>query len=172
MTNLVIYLDEDMDVDIDVTPTTSTANTAGASIIKTISDMVADETTDEQQLDWIWSVIGQLRLRGVVANDMVTDREGNLRGSHRDFDLAAAMEQRIYTGNLISQLVRVFLKRMLHAGIDVYNRQQQQESQPKDKLLVPLHIYEGIRSIPQFDFLTNQYMGPSSSSSADHQENS
>ncbi|CDH50369.1 yeats domain-containing protein 2 [Lichtheimia corymbifera JMRC:FSU:9682] len=164
--------DEDMDVDIDVTPTTTTANTAGASIIKTISEMVADEATDEQQLDWVWSVIGQLRLRGVVANDIVADREGNLRGPHRDFDLAAAMEQRVYTGNLISQLVRVFLKRMLHAGIDIYNRQQQQENQPKDKLLVPLHIYEGLRSVPQFDFLTNQYMGPSSSSSSspDNQE--
>ena len=160
-----------MDVDIDVTPTTSTANTAGVSIIKTICDMVADEATDEQQLDWIWSVIGQLRLRGVVANDMVTDREGNLRGPHRDFDLSTAMEQRVYTGNLISQLVRVFLKRVLHAGIDIYNQQQQQENQPKDKLLVPLHIYKGIQSVPQFDFLTNQYMGPSSSSSStDNQE--
>lgn len=59
---------------------------------------------NERAMDWIWSVVGQLRLKSVIANDMTLGRDGNLQGPTSDFDLPSAMEQRLLVGNLLTQV--------------------------------------------------------------------
>ncbi|KAI9489881.1 hypothetical protein BDB00DRAFT_931609 [Zychaea mexicana] len=180
---------DDMDVDIgsETTNTGESKRTSGKALIETIRESIQQENgIDEGHVDWIWSVIAQLPLKGVVANAMIQDRDGTLRGPTRDFEIVEAMDQRLVTGSLFAGMVRVFLKRILQSALDVYQKQRQQEQEEQEqeeeddeeegeedergeaqteKLLVPVHIYEGILQNQEFDFLTNQYMGPSSLSS-------
>ena len=168
----------------------------GKSLIETIREQIQKEqekneedeenhstVVDEKRLDWIWSVISELRLKSVTANDIIQERDGTLRGPTHDFDIVEAMDQRLVTGTLFSDIVKIFLKKILASGLDVYREQQKrrheheqetmkQEQQQQqgnktegeaqtaiEKLLVPVHIYEGIQKTLAFDFLTNQYMG-------------
>ncbi|KAG2222123.1 hypothetical protein INT45_007559, partial [Circinella minor] len=189
--------DDDIDVDVDIgsshptLPKTTTTTTTtltdeenkrttciGKSILKTLREEIQKEEAstlfDETCLDWIWSVISELRLKSIIANDIIQEKDGTLRGPTHDFNIMEAMDQRLVTGHLFSTLVKLFLKKLLGSGLHVYYEQQkrkQQEMNKKkeeeeegqttlEKLLVPVHIYEGIQKIPTFDFLTNQYMGP------------
>ncbi|KAI9318989.1 hypothetical protein BX666DRAFT_1842653, partial [Dichotomocladium elegans] len=92
---------EDMDVDFGESVDTSESKRLGEPVFAAIRDKIASGqwTRDEEdQMDWIWSTVGQLRLGGVIANDIGQDRDGSLRGPSSDFDLAAAMDQRLHAG--------------------------------------------------------------------------
>ncbi|KAI8137701.1 yeats family-domain-containing protein [Fennellomyces sp. T-0311] len=159
---------DDMDVDIGDSGATEEGSDeskqAGQSLITLIRENLEQGgLVDEGHVDWIWSVIAQLRLKGVIANDMIEDRDGMLRGPTRDFDIIEAMDQRLVTGNLLVQIAKVFLRRLIKSSLEVYEKQREQEQQGEndsDKILVPIHIYQGAQQDPNFDVLTNQYMGP------------
>lgn len=122
------------------------------------------ESSDEAHIDWIWSVVKQLRLKGVVATDMVTGKDGVLKGPTADFDLYTACDQRLVVGTLLAKATRSFLKRVLDASVNVLREQQSAtdttSGSSSSRALVPLHVYEAIQRIDELDFLTNKYMGP------------
>lgn len=156
---------DNMDIDVDTAGEGSTdaAQTRPRELVKRIQETMEQRLStveDERQMDWIWSVVKQLRLKGVIANDMVLGRDGSLKGPTPDFDLVAAMNQRLVAGSLLMQAVRAFLRRLLNASIDVYSEQLQSRDQGTDKMLTPVHVYQAARRVQEFDFLTNAYMGP------------
>ncbi|CEI88101.1 hypothetical protein RMCBS344292_02500 [Rhizopus microsporus] len=110
-------------------------------------------------MDWIWSVVGQLRLKSVIANDMTLGRDGNLQGPTSDFDLPSAMEQRLLVGNLLTQATRTFLKKLITKTVDLCHEQEQGSADKSTKMMVPYHIYQTVQNNEEFDFLSNQYMG-------------
>lgn len=72
--------------------------------IKKWSYQEGANVANERALDWIWSVVAQLRLKSITANDMTLGKDGNLQGPTADFDLPLAMEQRLLVGNLLTQV--------------------------------------------------------------------
>lgn len=69
----------------------------------------AMETGDERTLDWMWSVIAQLRLKGMIGNELSLSRHsGQLHFQRPDvpsvMDLDAAMDQRLVVGQLFVQV--------------------------------------------------------------------
>jgi hypothetical protein len=99
----------DIDVDMDEGPAPRKEQVNRRN---DISERVQDWTMDseimdianERNLDWIWSVVGQLRLKSVIANDMLLAKDGNLQGPTSSFDLASAMNQRLAVGNILAQV--------------------------------------------------------------------
>lgn len=155
-----------MDIDVDVTSGPIERSERSEAIIANIREWINSgsmESSDERHIDWIWSVVKQLRLKGVIATDMVTGKDGTLKGPTADFDLYTACNQRLVVGTLLAHATRAFLKRVLDAGVNVLKEQQQQQQgqgTSTSKALVPLHIYDAVQRVEELDFLTNKYMGP------------
>ncbi len=57
---------------------------------------------DPQGIDWIWSVVSNLQLEGVVATKLITDENGII--SFEDGNQRIAIQQRLETGNLLFQV--------------------------------------------------------------------
>ncbi|KAI8981967.1 hypothetical protein BDF20DRAFT_817734 [Mycotypha africana] len=105
---------ENMDVDVDMDDGREPAfvGTHPNNDIEGISERVEKwaldaETMDianERTLDWIWSVLGQLRLKSITANDMLFGKDGNLQGPTPNFDVTSAMVQRLTVGNIMAQV--------------------------------------------------------------------
>ncbi|KAI8355110.1 hypothetical protein EDC96DRAFT_516363 [Choanephora cucurbitarum] len=159
-------IDEEMDVDVDVDE--QRKNSIGSSTQeKDISARVQDwalnsdimDVANERSLDWIWSVVGQLRLKSVIANDMLLAKDGNLQGPTSSFDLAEAMKQRLVVGNILTQATRLFLKRLLNHTVNICRKEEEGSANKSVKMMVPYHVYQAARQAEEFDFLTNQYMG-------------
>lgn len=106
---LTILIDDDMDVDIDMDeePITTKEEVTRRNDISERVKRLALESMDvanERSMDWIWSVVGQLRLKSVIANDMLLAKDGNLQGPTSSFDLNSAMNQRLVVGNILTQV--------------------------------------------------------------------
>lgn len=110
---ILFVLDDDMDIDIDMDeaskPSTSKEDvTRRNDISERVKELTVNANTmdvaNERSLDWIWSVVGQLRLKSVIANDMLLAKDGNLQGPTSDFDLSSAMSQRLVVGNIMTQV--------------------------------------------------------------------
>ncbi|KAI9022955.1 hypothetical protein CLU79DRAFT_131361 [Phycomyces nitens] len=161
---------EDMDIDVDTSATQTTeVSLNGAekrpsperTLLENAREVGTQErmnVANERYVDWIWSVMNQLRLKTVVANDMTLARDGSLQGPTPSFDLNGAIDQRLEVGNIMAQATRVFLKRILDASMEVWTKEH--DTDPGDKLLVPHHVYQATQNVDTFDFLTNRYMGP------------
>ncbi|CAO0796640.1 unnamed protein product [Mucor circinelloides] len=158
---------EDMDVDMDdVDPPASRQQqqqqlSRQKDILETCAlngDMM--DVANERSLDWIWSVVGQLRLKSVIANDMLLAKDGNLQGPTSSFDLASAMKQRLVVGNILTQATRVFLKKLVNETVNICHKEEEGSADKSTKMMVPYHIYQATQQKDEFDFLTNQYMGP------------
>lgn len=111
-----------MDVDIDMDdasePVTSKEEvTRRNDISERVKDLTLDanimDVANERSLDWIWSVVGQLRLKSVIANDMLLAKDGNLQGPTSSFDLSSAMNQRLVVGNILTQVNFLFIFKLL-----------------------------------------------------------
>lgn len=138
-------------------PPNSTDKMATLSELARLCSEQANDIVNERYVDWIWSTLEPLSLDGVVANSMAVSREGQLRPRTDDsVNMEQAMEQRLVVGNLLAQATRAFLRRLLKASL-----RQIREGQPSGSMLVPLHVHAAAQSHPEFDFLTQQYMGPS-----------
>ncbi|KAI8980462.1 hypothetical protein BDB01DRAFT_851750 [Pilobolus umbonatus] len=158
---------DEMDVDIDVEDHAPSNVTAEDVIKRDVNlnrvkewnneDMM--DIPNERALDWIWSVVGQLRLKTVTANDMLLGKDGNLQGPTVNFDLISAMNQRLAVGNIMTQATRIFLKRLIRKTLDICYKEEEGSSSAS-KMMVPYHLYQAIQRSEEFDFLTNQYMGP------------
>ncbi|KAI8374352.1 uncharacterized protein BYT42DRAFT_594493 [Radiomyces spectabilis] len=96
---------DDMDIDVDVNAAESSkasASTSRSSVHQQMIDRIRDwkltqhmDVANERTLDWIWSVVGQLQLKGMIANDMAVTRDGQVQRLVSGLDLQAAMEQRL-----------------------------------------------------------------------------
>lgn len=162
-------LDDDMDVDIDMDENIKTDTTRPElNRLNDILTKVKESTqkanvmdvANERSLDWIWTVVGQLRLKSVIANDMLLAKDGNLQGPTSTFDLSSAMNQRLVVGNIMTQATRVFLKKLVNKSIEVCRKEEEGSADKSTKMIVPYHVYQGAQQEEEFDFLTNQYMGP------------
>ncbi|KAI8380375.1 yeats family-domain-containing protein [Blakeslea trispora] len=159
-------IDEEMDVDVDVDERAN-SSLAPSSKEKDISARVEDwslesdamDVANERSLDWIWSVIGQLRLKSVIANDMLLAKDGNLQGPTSTFDLDEAMKQRLVVGNIVTQATRLFLKKLLNRTVNICRKEEEGSANKSVKMMVPYHVYQAAQQADEFDFLTNQYMG-------------
>ncbi|KAL0091050.1 yeats family-domain-containing protein [Phycomyces blakesleeanus] len=162
---------EDMDIDVDTSATQKTHEvllddterrpSPERTLLENAREVGTHErmnVANERYVDWIWSVVNQLRLKTVVANDIALARDGSLQGPTPSFDLNGAIDQRLEVGNIMAQATRVFLKRLLGASMDVWKRER--DTDPGEKLLVPHHVYQATQNVDTFDFLTNRYMGP------------
>ncbi|CAI2187663.1 14430_t:CDS:2 [Funneliformis geosporum] len=115
---------------------------------------------DPRGIDWIWSVVGNLQLEGVVATKLITNENGII--SFEEGDQNIAMQQRLETGNLLLQLTRVFLKDLINKSMRTYKSEILDDPGPSrsvnaKKLLIPYHIYQTIQShLDTFDFLTGE----------------
>ncbi|KAF7731196.1 YEATS domain-containing protein 2 [Apophysomyces ossiformis] len=173
VTNLLAQLDagwdevkegDDMDIDVDAsTKSCSSANNTlkYANLFERIREYSSSEPLDianERCIDWIWSTLGQLRLKGVVANDIIQTRDGSLRTTTPGVDLETSIDQRLVVGNLLAQATRTFLKRILNNSMSIWKNEH--DIDQCDKMLVPHHVYQALQQTEEFDFLTNQYMGP------------
>ncbi|KAI9471801.1 MAG: hypothetical protein EXX96DRAFT_490126 [Benjaminiella poitrasii] len=103
--------DDEMDIDVDVNNGSTSKkeqiiqqNDISKEVENWISNTEMMDVANERALDWIWSVVGQLRLKSVIANDMLFAKDGNLQGPIPGFDLYAAMNQRLVVGNIITQV--------------------------------------------------------------------
>jgi hypothetical protein len=113
----VQHVDE-MDIEVDEDETLPVTSTEEKSKIDDLLQRVKDfsiqdnmDVANERSIDWIWSVVGQLRLKSVIANDMLLAKDGNLQGPTSNFDLEAAMGQRLMVGNILHQVSIYYLKR-------------------------------------------------------------
>lgn len=97
---------DDMDIDVDIDEKTITKNEKKYDIKD--FDLDTMDVANERSIDWIWSVVGQLRLKSVIANDMMFGRDGNLQGPTSNFDLKSAMNQRITVGNILLRVSHLF----------------------------------------------------------------
>lgn len=97
----------DVDIDMDEEPTTTKEEvTRRNDISERVKHLSLDsmDVANERSLDWMWSVVGQLRLKSVIANDMLLAKDGNLQGPTSSFDLSSAMNQRLVVGNILTQV--------------------------------------------------------------------
>lgn len=156
--------DDDMDIDVDMDHQPQHQAATRTDLLQRIQtcalDQDAMDVAHERSLDWIWSVVGQLRLKSVIANDMLLAKDGNLQGPTASFDLAAAMKQRLVVGNILAQATRVFLKKLVQETVNTCRKEEEGSADKSTKMMVPYHIYQAAQHTPEFDFLTNQYMGP------------
>ncbi|KAG2200471.1 hypothetical protein INT47_011451 [Mucor saturninus] len=157
--------DDDMDVDIDMDeePTTTKEEvTRRNDISERVKHLTLDsmDVANERSLDWMWSVVGQLRLKSVIANDMLLAKDGNLQGPTSSFDLSSAMNQRLVVGNILTQATRVFLKKLVNKTVNKCRKEEEGSADKSVKMMVPYHVYQAAQETEDFDFLTNQYMGP------------
>jgi hypothetical protein len=89
----------------------------------------AMETGDERTLDWMWSVIAQLRLKGMIGNELSLSRHsGQLHFQRPDvpsvMDLDAAMDQRLVVGQLFVQVNKeTYIHTSTHPPPFVYRSQ-------------------------------------------------
>ncbi|KAG0168179.1 YEATS domain-containing protein 2 [Apophysomyces sp. BC1034] len=154
--------DMDIDVDASIKPSSSTKHASKYDeLFQRIRECSSDEPMDvanERYVDWLWSTVGQLRLNSVVANDMVQARDGSLQSTISDVDLGTAIDQRLVVGNVMAQATRVFLKRILNKSLSIWKSEH--DADQCDKMLVPYHVYQAAQQTEEFDFLTNQFMGP------------
>lgn len=164
--------DDDMDIDVDMDDEhpqypRAAQTSQRKDMLQRIEACALDEdnmdVAHERSLDWIWSVVGQLRLKSVIANDMLLAKDGNLQGPTSSFDLASAMKQRLVVGNLLAQTTRVFLKKLVHQTVNTCRKEEQGSADKSTKMMVPYHVYQSAQQKEEFDFLTNQYMGPEES---------
>ncbi|CAO3594539.1 unnamed protein product [Absidia cylindrospora] len=149
---------------ITSSPTTMmTATTeTDEALLHLIRQVGLDGNVDDRALDWVWSVIAQLRLKHMIGHDITVARNGQLqfqRPIEPEMNCDTAMEQRLIVGNLFVQLTKVFLKKMLKGGVAMWQKEKDQDSDKSSKLLVPYHIHQAVRQMPSMDFLTNAYMG-------------
>ncbi|KAI7871597.1 hypothetical protein BDF14DRAFT_1962635 [Spinellus fusiger] len=154
---------DDMDVDVDMESSTAPPQPTTPShqeLLANAKEFLKEtpSMTNERCLDWIWSVVSQLRLKTVVANDITFARDGSLQILTSSADVETIADQRLVTGNIMAQATRAFLKRLLTASIDVWSKEKDADS--GEKMLVPHHIYQATQAIDSFDFLTHKYMGP------------
>lgn len=100
-------MDIDVDMDDGLAPKKEEVNRRQDILERvrkcTLNDDIMD-VVNERSLDWIWSVVGQLRLKSVIANDMLLGKDGNLQGPTSSFDLSSAMKQRLVVGNILTQV--------------------------------------------------------------------
>ncbi|CEP11888.1 hypothetical protein [Parasitella parasitica] len=163
----VLDSNDDLDIDVDMddgpAPERKQVNHRQA-ILERVRNCVLDadnmDVANERSLDWIWSVVGQLRLKSVIANDMLFGKDGNLQGPTSSFDLESAMEQRLVVGNILTQATRVFLKNLISHTVNICHKEEEGSADKSTKMMVPYHIYQATQQREEFDFLTNQYMGP------------
>ncbi|KAI9269379.1 hypothetical protein BY458DRAFT_436621 [Sporodiniella umbellata] len=103
---------DELDIDVDMNEGESKASTEEIQRRRELIEEVKTHSynhsnvTNERALDWIWSVVAQLRLKTITANDMTLGKDGNLQGPKADFDLSSAMEQRLMVGSLLAQVER------------------------------------------------------------------
>ncbi|KAI8642146.1 hypothetical protein BD408DRAFT_344736 [Parasitella parasitica] len=102
--------DLDVDIDMDDGPGPEKEQVSRQrDILERVRNRVLDDdimdVANERSLDWIWSVVGQLRLKTVIANDMLLGKDGNLQGPTSSFDLESAMKQRLIVGNILTQVM-------------------------------------------------------------------
>ncbi|CAO3675469.1 unnamed protein product [Rhizopus stolonifer] len=157
---------DELDIDVDMDEEKPKASTKEVQrrkeLIENIKKRCYQEganVANERALDWVWSVVAQLRLKSITANDMTLGKDGNLQGPTADFDLPSAMEQRLLVGNLLTQATRAFLKKLINKTVDVCYEQEQGSADKSTKMMVPYHIYQAVQKTEDFDFLTNQHMG-------------
>lgn len=101
----------DVDIDMDEEPvTTKEEVTRRNDISERAKHLTLDsvDVANERSLDWMWSVVGQLRLKSVIANDMLLAKDGNLQGPTSSFDLTSAMNQRLVVGNILTQVKNIY----------------------------------------------------------------
>ncbi|CAG8457423.1 16589_t:CDS:10 [Acaulospora morrowiae] len=130
------------------------------------------DVSDPQGIDWIWSVIDQLKLSGVMATKLICDSGGKVLVENGDANIA--IKQRLETGNLIFQLTKVFLKDLINKSVKIYNAELLDDQFAPDnrsfnnftfdtylrrsrKLLVPYHLYQAVQTnLDTFDFLNGE----------------
>lgn len=120
------FLLDELDIDVDMDEEKPKASTEEMQrrkeLIENIKKRCYQEganVANERALDWVWSVVAQLRLKSITANDMTLGKDGNLQGPTADFDLPSAMEQRLLVGNLLTQVKRgkrIFLLTFFFVG--------------------------------------------------------
>ncbi|CAG8481281.1 19181_t:CDS:10 [Dentiscutata erythropus] len=155
----------------------SNLNNNGISVelVKNMSELKDWYTFNPQGIDWIWDVVGQLKLDGVVATKLIK-YDGKIEVE--DGDINVAIQQRLETGNLIFQLTKIFLKDLVNKAINVYKSEQLDDPftpeinwfsrsaldsrynsyrQRIKKILVPYHFYQAIQAnLNTFDFLNGE----------------
>ncbi|KAG0799353.1 hypothetical protein G6F57_004864 [Rhizopus arrhizus] len=155
-------LDIDIDMDEEKPETSAEETNRRRELLENIKKWSYQEganVANERALDWIWSVVAQLRLKSITANDMTLGKDGNLQGPTADFDLPLAMEQRLLVGNLLTQATRAFLKKLISKTVDLCYKEEEGSADKSTKMMVPYHVYQAVQESEEFDFLTNQHMG-------------
>ncbi|KAI8333172.1 hypothetical protein BC941DRAFT_504951 [Chlamydoabsidia padenii] len=196
--------DEELDVDVDIQhdsttsathhhltctpapshlPATAIGTTRTSTILHQHQELLdylkesASELTtgDERTLDWMWSVIAQLRLKGMIGNELSLSRQSGQLHFQRPnvpsvMDLTTAMDQRLVVGQLFVQITKLFIKKLLAGGVEIWKKERRDDETMK--LLVPYHIHQAAKRIPNMDFLTNAYMGTKADKSATTEDTS
>lgn len=73
------------------------------------NDMMVDDgnAIRERGIDWIWQTVDQLRLPGVIANNMVEMRDGTITVKDERSSLSDAMDQRLIAGSVLYEVSSV-----------------------------------------------------------------
>ncbi|KAI8072413.1 yeats family-domain-containing protein [Gongronella butleri] len=157
---------ESTEIDVDMQRCDSSSSTRFQELARFITaDMhnkIAREPAMLVQLDWIWKVISDLRLRSMVGNDIAQSKHGQLhlqRSADRQLDLSAAMQQRLIVGDIVLLATKMFLRRLLLSGLAICKVHGQSADDRGKKMLVPYHIHQAATMMKDFDFLTCKFMG-------------
>ncbi|CAG8657747.1 45343_t:CDS:2, partial [Gigaspora margarita] len=150
-------------------------NSLSVESAKNMNEFKERYTFNPQGIDWVWDVIGQLKLDGVVATKLIK-YDGKIEVENGDINVA--IQQRLETGNLIFQLTKIFMKDLVNKAINIYKSEQLDDPftpeinwfsssvldsrynsyrQRIKKILVPYHLYQAIQSnLNTFDFLNGE----------------
>lgn len=54
----------------------------------------------------------------------------------------------------------MFLKKLVNKTVNKCRKEEEGSADKSVKMMVPYHVYQAAQETEDFDFLTNQYMGP------------
>ncbi|KAG2179921.1 hypothetical protein INT43_003708, partial [Umbelopsis isabellina] len=113
---------DDMDLDVDHPMSwnkgASNTNESDPKTIELVSnirqienDIMVDDSSAirERGIDWIWQIVDQLRLPGVIANNMVEMRDGSITVKDERGSLVDAMDQRLIAGSILYEVSSVVI---------------------------------------------------------------
>lgn len=52
------------------------------------------------------------------------------------------------------------MKKLINQTVNICHKEEEGSADKSTKMMVPYHIYQATQQQEEFDFLTNQYMGP------------
>ncbi|CAG8461696.1 15789_t:CDS:10 [Racocetra fulgida] len=110
--------------------------------------------TVEAGIDWIWEVVDQLKLDGIVATKLIKI-DGKIDVENGDMNVA--IQQRLETGNLIFLLDDPFTPEINWFSSSALDSRYNSYRQRIKKILVPYHLHQAIQAnLNTFDFLNGE----------------